>query len=158
MLEWLWFVGLMVVSLVCAIVAEAHDHDGEGVDAGSWQLGSHCAAFMAIAISWERAGAPVLAALRAGLPQAGSQIADFTAYVLIGLAGLVIVGGVPFATMMLRFGMRSRAQQKPSEKGGDVSNAKIKSASLKAPTLAGVPEGRYGQRRAREKRQPIEHA
>lgn len=108
MLEWLWFAGFMIVSLVCAKVAETRDCGGAGEAAASWQLAAHGAALLSLVISWERIGAPVLMTMRAELPQSGSQIADLTAYALTGFMGLAIVGGIPLLFMMLLYKLAQR--------------------------------------------------
>ena len=101
MLELVLFFVFMVIAILCARTSVSHEHDVDYIDATRWQMASHGAALTGLAISWERTGAVLLDALRMTLPQIGTGVASFTAYAVTGIVGLVVVAGVPFATMML---------------------------------------------------------
>ena len=106
MLEFVWFAGLMVLSIVFALVAELSEQSGGGFDSGQWQIASHGAALLAVVISWDRTGAVLLKTIQGHLPQAGTQIAALTGYTLVGAVGLMVVGGIPFITMMTVYMVR----------------------------------------------------
>jgi len=93
MLEYSWFAALMVVSIACAVQAARNADDPQ------WQIGSHSAALMAMAVSWDGVGAQLLAWLKHSLPQQGTEINLLTAYT-IGVAIALLVVAVPaFAAM-----------------------------------------------------------
>jgi len=108
MLEVVWFVGLMALSIVFAVISELKDGQGEDFSGPGFQIASHGAALMAIIISWERTGAVLLSRTMDNMPQAGTPIAELTSQVLAGGVGFMIVLGVPFITMMSVFMLRKK--------------------------------------------------
>ncbi len=118
MLEYIWFVALMLVSVALGVIysikeAEA-DNEDDGFSAGQWLLGAFCAALMALVISWEKTGLVVLTVLRSSLPQSGTAIAGFTAYALMGIAGLLVVFIIPVGASFLTYFLRSKNSNAPA--------------------------------------------
>ena len=113
MLEYIWFIVLILVAAWLSwmyVCAESEGRDVEdGFRAGQWLIGSFSAAMMALVISWERTGNVLLSSLMISLPQAGSQIAILTAYVLTGVFCLAVAGGIPLVFMMLFYALKERA-------------------------------------------------
>jgi hypothetical protein len=110
MLEYIWFVALMLVSVALGVIYSIKDADADndGFSSGQWLIGAFSAAVMALVISWERTGAVVLTVLRASLPQSGTAIAELTAYTLIGIAGLLVVFIIPVGASFLTYFLRSK--------------------------------------------------
>lgn len=116
MLEYIWFVVLMTFSVTLAWVYSGKDGEAgsfeDQLNTGQWLLGSFGAAVMALVISWERTGSVVLLWLLVSLPQQGSAVSRLTAYVLTGVACLLVVLVIPaWVSFLAHFFRRKSAAQ-----------------------------------------------
>lgn len=112
MLEYAWFFLLMVLSVVFALFAETREQRGDSVASGHWQIVAHCAALLAIGISWDRTGGVLLITVLDHLPQGGAGIVELIGYTILGVACLLVILGIPIIAMemahMLRIFLRSK--------------------------------------------------
>lgn len=99
MLELIWFMALMALSAVLAVIYTIKED--EGFEAAGWLIGALFSAEAALVISWEKTGAVALSILRETLPQSGTTISDLTAYALTGLLCLFLGISVPVASSFL---------------------------------------------------------
>lgn len=96
MYEYFWFSGLMALSVWFSWKAAEHDT----IETGQWQVSAHCAAAMAVILSWSRIGNVVLEALRVSLPQPGTPGASLAAVLITALLCAVAVLGAPLGLLL----------------------------------------------------------
>ncbi len=117
MLEYFWFAVLMIVSIALGWIYSVKEDEaagsfGDGLDAGQWLIGAFGASVMALVISWERTGSVVLSWLLVSLSQQGAPISKLTAYVLAGVACLVVVFVIPAGASFLAPFFRRKSADK----------------------------------------------
>lgn len=131
MLEFIWLVIMICVSALCSwlfVRAESMDRDGDNLPAQIQWIGTSIAAMViGLYLSWGRTGSVFLRWLQTSLPQAGADIATFTAYAIIGICGVVLVAGLPFGFVALAFFFKERNEDQSEEKaptGKQAANVK----------------------------------
>lgn len=96
-LEHLWFVTLILISIIFSAIASRQSDSYS--DFSLWKIAAHIAALMSIIISWNGIGAALLRWFLINLPQGDTAIITLLAGAFIFTTGVLIVIGVPYATI-----------------------------------------------------------
>lgn len=118
MLESIWLFIMVCIAALCAwrhVHMEIEEYDDEVLAQIQWLGASLGAMLIGLYLSWGGLGSVFLRWLQASLPQAGTDIANFTAYAIVGTCGLGLVAGLPFGFVMLFFFLNDRVKDQSEE-------------------------------------------